>query len=321
MKYVTRKKILFTHLLLLALGVFYFIPVQAQEAPRGLQISPVRFDWDMNSGEERTGVINLKNYDNVARSVSIETEDFYVTDNTTEAKFFIPDSNHPLKAWDVINWIEVQKNVELAPGEGRDVSFQVKVPQNTPTGGFYGALFFNAPMDAVSNEQGSRIQINQRLGSLLVMAIKGSQPIIRSGEIHDFKPIKKIFWEKSADFLADLYNSGNLPFKMLGAIDIYKFGSKVDSIVLDPRIAYPEKTRRYEQAWNFSSWAYGFYTAKISFISDDGAIKLSKEISFWIIPWKTTVSIMILLIIIWLVFKLLGSKFEIKRKEPQIYEK
>jgi len=315
MKKNLSKKIVISFVLLLVLGVVYFRRVNAQEvtAPVGLQVSPVRFDWDLNSGDERTGTINLKNYDNSTRDVTIEVQDFYVADDTTEAKFFVPDSGHPLIAYDVINWIDVPKNVELAPGEGKDISFHVKVPQDSPTGGYYGAIFFNTKMDS-NSDSGSRIEINQRIGALLVMAVKGSEPIQRSGAINDFKTTKKIFWDQPAQLFADIYNSGNLHYKMLGTIEIYKFGSKVDNINLDPRVLYPGKVRKYEQDWDFSAWAYGYYTAKINLISEDGAIKLTAQTSFWVIPWKTTVAIFILLIIIWLVFKLFSSKFEIKRK-------
>ena len=316
MKKNSSKKIAISLALLLVLGVVYFSRANAQEAsvPAGLQVSPVRFDWDLNSGDERTGTINLKNYDNSSHEVTIEVQDFYVTDDTTEAKFFVPDSGHPLIAYDVINWINVPKSVELAPGEGRDISFHVKVPQESPTGGYYGAIFFNTKMNS-NSDSGSRIEINQRIGALLVMAVKGSEPIKRSGEIKNFKTTKKIFWDRPAELFADVYNSGNLHYKMLGTIDIYKFGSKLDNISLDPRILYPSKVRKYEQNWEFSAWAYGYYVAKINLVSEDGAIKLTAQTSFWVIPWKTTVAIIILLIIIWLIFKLFSRKFEIKRKD------
>ena len=115
---INTKRTLLSLVLFLALGGACFSLIneaQGEEKASGLQVSPVRFDWDMNAGEERTGVINLKNYDNSPRSVTIEVEDFYVTDETTQAKFFVPDSDHPLIAYDVINWIDAPEIIELAP--------------------------------------------------------------------------------------------------------------------------------------------------------------------------------------------------------------
>lgn len=285
----------------------------------GVQVSPVRFDWDMKSGDERVGYVNLKNYSSDPYDVELEIEDFYVTNDTTEAVFFVPDQSHPLYAYDVINWIDATKNIHLDPGEGRDVSFYVKVPENTPTGGYYGAVFFKTAVRGNgSEEQQSQVMIHQRVGVLLVMAVKGNEPIRRSAMLDSFQSIKKVFWDKPASFVASVLNSGNLHFKMFGTIDIYKFGQKVDSIPIDARIMYPGKDRKYEQDWSFSPWAYGYYTAKIQMVSDDGAIVVDGSTNFWVIPWKTTLAIIILLIIIWLTYKLFSSKFEIKRKEDVI---
>ena len=38
----------------------------------------MRFDWDINSGEERSGVVNLKNYSADPYDVEIQLEDSLV---------------------------------------------------------------------------------------------------------------------------------------------------------------------------------------------------------------------------------------------------
>lgn len=302
-------------------GLFcYWTVARGQEQdPRiatGVQVSPIRFDWDMNSGDERTGYINLKNYAKDPYDVEVELEDFYVTDDTTEARFFVPSENHPLYAYDVINWIDAPKAVHLEPGEGRDISFHVKVPQSTPTGGYYGAIFFKTAVEnGQADDQNSRIMVHQRVGVLLVMAVKGEQPIILSGKLQKFEPAKKIFWSQPASIVSEILNNGNLHYKALGNIDIYKFGKKINSSVIDPRVVYPGKFRRYENNWDFSAWAYGYYTAKLDLVSEGGQIKISGETSFWVIPWKTTVAILILLIILYLIYRIFTKKFEIRKKE------
>jgi hypothetical protein len=93
-----KKKHLFFALLLLA-GAFCLggssVAQENLQNATGIQISPVRFDWDMNSGEKRTGTINLKNYSEKNQEVELSVEDFYVSDDSTEAKFFVPNQGHP----------------------------------------------------------------------------------------------------------------------------------------------------------------------------------------------------------------------------------
>lgn len=325
------KKLKTLGLIMLALGALFFYAsgnVRAQSdaelgIPTGIQVSPSRFDWDVEDGQEKTGVINLKNFSDSFYKVKIEIEDFYVSDDSTEARFFVPDENHPLYAYDVINWIEADnQEIDLGPKEGKDIVFKVRVPEGTPTGGYYGVVFFNSKVQdvEVKNEEGTasaQIGINQRVGTLLVMAVKGDQPIKRSGEIIEFTPEKKIFWQKPAQFKAVVKNSGNLHFKALGSFEIDKFGKRLVGEEIPGRILYPDRTREYQQKWDFSSWSYGYYKAKISLVSEDGEIRMDGETSFWVIPWKTTVSIIILLVIVYLILKIFSTKFEIRKKSVE----
>lgn len=328
-KLISKEKSLIFFILILLVGSFCFAGVgYSQDDPRiapGVQVSPIRFDWDMNAGDERVGYVNLKNYSNEPYDVDVEIEDFYVTDDTSEARFFIPNENHPLYAYDVINWIEAPQKIRLEPGEGRDISFRIKVPRETPTGGYYGALFFKTAVNQSNSggeEENSRIMVHQRVGVLLVMAIKGNDPVKKSGELQKFEALKKIFWSDLAKLEAEVKNDGNIHYKASGSLDIYKFGRKIDSVSVDSRMLYPGKYRRYDIDWKFSAWAYGFYKAKINLVSEDMQIKVAGETSFWIIPWKTTLAILILILIIWMIYKIFDSRFdfEIKKKEKNIEE-
>jgi hypothetical protein len=53
----------------------------------------------------------------------------------------------------------------------------------------------------------------------------------------------------------------------------------------------------------------------VNLVSEDGKIELQSETSFFVIPWKTTLSILALLFIIWLIPKFFGKKAGIKRKK------
>ena len=327
MHFFFRGKKTFFRLLFLAVFFLFQHSVSAQEVgvpEDGVQVSPVRFDWDFNSGEERTGVVNLKNYSpDASYSVEISVEDFYVTDDASEAKFFIPDEKHPLYAYDVINWVELPENLVLAPNEGRDIFFKVKVPENTPTGGYYGALFFKTKKLAGENlgEDVSKVVINQRVGVLLVMAVKGKEPIFLSGILKKIFPEKKIFWDSPARIFTEIYNNGNLHYKLLGTFKVFKFGREVHSEEINPRVAYPDKNRSYENEWKFTPWGYGYYKVKMDFWSEDQGVEIAGETSFWVIPWKTTVAIALLILIIWSAYRFVNKNFEIKRKSDAPKEK
>jgi len=312
------KKVFFAEVLLVIGVLCYAGGARAQTDPRiapGIQISPARFDLKLKSGDEGTGKINIKNYSERNYDVEIGVEDFYVSDDSSESIFFTPDKRPELKVYDVINWIETEKNLTLAPGEGKDVPFKIKVPGETPTGGYYGAIFFKTTIrDDIANEETSKITVHQRIGLLLTMAIQGSGAIERSGDIVKFGPKSRVFFSSPATLIADIANKGNIHYKGEGKIEISRFGKKIGEIELKPQIIYPNKFRRYEEKWELSVWDYGQYQAKINFKSEDGKIVISKEMTFWSIPGKTTAYIAGFLIL-WIGFKWLKRKLKRRREK------
>jgi len=80
---------------------------EATNATSGIQVSPNRFDWVLEDGETRTGVIHLHNYDDIPHDLTVEAADFFVADETFEPQFFVPEEGHERKAFDILNWIEL----------------------------------------------------------------------------------------------------------------------------------------------------------------------------------------------------------------------
>lgn len=311
----------------LFMGVFYFLFCQgvfAQEAGQpeeldGVQVSPTRFDWDLVPLNERTGRINLKNYTKEVMRVEIAIEDFFVSDDSTEAHFFVPNKEHPLYAYDVINWITPKSDeigiIEIPADGNKDVLFTIKIPEKTPTGGYYGAIFFRTLPNVQENEEdGARIGISTRVGVLMVMAVKGDEPLSKKGEIKDFQGLRKVYFSPPAEFATDFFNSGNIHYKVSGSVKIKKFSKDLLELPIESRIVYPGKNRTFKNSWRFTNWSYGYYKAVVDISSEDDLVKDSREIAFWVIPWKTTVSIILLIIIIWIILRLFTQKFEIKRK-------
>lgn len=311
-------------LALLTLGVFYLGgSARAQQDPAiatGIQISPIRFDWEMNSGEEITGTVNVKNYSDKKYNIDLHAEDFFVSDDSNEAQFFVPGREHSRYAYDVINWITMPGEIALAPKEGRNISFTVKVPPKTPTGGYYGIIFFLAKAEgsaAEDSSENSKIIVYPQMGALLTLAVKGAEPIRQAAELKDFSVAKRIFWQSLVDLSGEIFNSGNIHFKGTGHIQIEKFGKKIKEFDLIPQIMYPEKNRKYESSWNFSTWTLGRYAATFNFESEDHAIQLSKTISFWVLSWKAVaiffVVFLALLGFLLIIFILYRSRGKLKK--------
>lgn len=280
---------------------------QEDEKPKTVQVSPVRYDWSMQAGEEKVARINLKNYAEIPYTVKVQIENFQVSDDSSSAQFFVPDQRQSLiAAYDVINWISTpEMNLVLDAGESRDVFFNVKVPENVPTGGYFGGIFFlydpQKQEDDVSSGN-AKLAVHTRAGLLLTMAVKGEGPIVESGILKSFKALKKIFWQGPVNLKAVFENTGNIPFKTSGKLEIYRGEKKFYDNDIETRLNYPDRYRNYELSWKPDLLDIGPFKVKVHFLSEDESVFADGETSFWLIPWKIVAGVLAIFLILFLAF-------------------
>ncbi len=281
----------------------------------GLQISPIKFVWTLNSGEERTSKIVVKNYSDKDLFVHMGVEDFFVGDDGTEPQFFIPDTEHPLKAHDIIDWFDLPEDFNLGPDEAKVVDFTVRVPADSPTSGYYGSVFFTTGGDLSGD--GSRIGLSYRIGSLVIIAVQGDEPMRIGADLSSFTVEKKWNFEKPIIMNAMVQSTGNVHYPMFGTIEITRFGKKFHTVEMKSRILYPEINNKYREVLEYGMWDFGKYTAKLAMHSENDAIKLDGETTFYIIPWKGLAIIgsgLLGIIIVKLIF---SSLFKVERKKKR----
>jgi len=301
---------IFLLLIAMAVGFFYARASFAQEdeRPKTVQVSPVRYDWSMRAGEERVARINLKNYAQVPYTIKIQIEEFQVSNDSLNANFYVPNEQQSSikAAYDVINWISTpEMNLVLDSGESRDVFFNVKVPEDTPTGGYFGGIFFQYDPQNPETDTGSgdaRLAIHTRAGLLLTLAVKGEGPIMESGLLKSFKALKKIFWQSPVDLKAVFENTGNIPFKTSGKMEIYRGDKKFYDSDIETRLNYPGRFRNYELSWKPDLLDMGPFKVKVHFLSEDESVTADGEASFWLIPWKIVVGVLVAFLVLFLAF-------------------
>jgi len=287
----------------------------------GIQISPTKFIWTMDDGEIKTERINVKNYSDIEQRVTVEVEDFFVGADGMEPKFFVPGEDHPRKARDIINWITPPDDFTLAPNEAKWVDFTIAVPQDQPTNGYYGGILFKT--GGGTDEEGSRIGINYRVGSLVIMAVQGDEPMEISGKLHNFYPTKKIYWESPATVVAKVENTGNIHYPMYGQIEFKKFDKKFHIAELKPQLLYPDIPREYMEKMMYQWWDFGKYTADFSMHSENDIVELNAQTEFWVIPWKGLLVILggiigfIIIIKLFIKYVHIGTKPAKKKKKKK----
>jgi len=299
------------------------IAVDAESTPKaGVQISPIRFDWQMTGGEQKTDEIVVHNFSDIPHSMSVSVEDFFVSDDTLEPNFFIPDDEHPRKAYDVIDWIDAPEDFVLEPGETKKLQFKISVPEGQPTSGYYGSIFFKTRTDDayMDSEDGGnvKLKVNYRVGALVLLAVEVDEPMRIDGSLEEFNVIKKVFWDNPITLVAKVHNTGNVHYRVHGQIEVKKFGKKYTVVNIDSENIYPDITRIFTEYVKFSPWDYGMYSAILNMESEDGSLTFNDEVPiFFVIPWKTTVMIISGIILIIILMKWFKRRYKIIKNKKE----
>lgn len=298
-------------------GIFAWSVVHAQDTPEaGVQISPIRFDWQMQGGETRTDEIVVHNFSDIAHNVDVSVENFYVSDDSRQANFYVPDDEHPLKAYDVINWITAPEDFTIQPGETKKFNFSVSVPEGQPTNGYYGSVFFRTSTEdaQVNDDEGNglRLGVNYRVGALVTIAVQGDDDMRINGNVEEFNVIQKVFWDDPIQFYARLKSDGNIHYQAAGKIDVFKFGKKFATTEINSEVMYPGKMRTFIENVRFKPWDFGVYSATLHMQSEDGTVVFEGDIpTFFVIPWKMTVAIIGMIALVVIMIKVFKKKFKI----------
>lgn len=316
MFFMDRGKMFFLCFFVLILCIFNASFVHAQEEEQqefasatGLQVSPIRFDWEMGSGEEHVGKINVKNYADKRREVSISVKNFFVTPDSEHVNLFGGEESHPRHMFNVIEWFALPEDFVLEPGEARDVEFRVVVPEGQPTNGYYGTILFQTTnsTDDEEDKKGTELSINYRVGVIMTLAVRGEGEPKIDGVLERFEGAENFYIDSPIKFDAEVANTGNIHYKMSGAIDIMRFGKKFATVEIEPAVMYPDAKRVFEEDAHFGAWDFGIYKAHIALESEHGDVTLTADTeNFYVLPRQGLIYIgvgFVIMLIIFILFK------------------
>ena len=196
------KKIAF--ILLFVLTLFW-----VQTSFASLSISPLKFEFNIEEQSEKKEKIKITNNGISPITLYSTSEDFIAWDDSWTPKF-VKASELENPEYSLSSWIEVEdKNITLAPGESREVYFNIKVPKNAEPGWHYAAVFFSPWVPGWA-----QVAVVQRLWVLVLVEVpwevkiqwdlksfkiwnKNEKELIESSNFQDFPIVFQTIFENS----------------------------------------------------------------------------------------------------------------------------
>lgn len=282
-------------------------------------LEPSKNEVFLNPGASSIEKLSVINRMEKSVTFQIQIEDIVGFDNPGEQVKLLGDERGPYSLKDFL--VPEISEFTLSPGEKITIPVKVQLPADIEPRGYYGAMIVSAKGDEgdVNNVKGADgvTKIVTRLGSIFLVRINGE--VKEDSALHDFKAIgtKKMFYSKHPEgFEVGVKNSGNVHLVHYGEVKIKNlFGKEVSSLPMNAFFSLPDSTRYREVKWA-DSFSFGFYKAEIQlypgFQTDAGF--MASTVSFFVLPWKILLLVVIVALIIFVIIKYLRNNFKFERK-------
>jgi hypothetical protein len=293
-----------TFLILVFSFAFAFSAVKAEDTPISIGVSPAISDIKISSGKKVTKTILVTNNGTDALAIRSYAENFEAANPFGGIKF----STDTTTQYSSMTWLDIKdKNMIIDPGQKKELTIVIDCPKDAEPGGHYSVVFLE-PVGAVSSGDNSNVGISQRVGALLFITVEGNNK--ESGQVLgastsdkcigvqcSFKSDPFLEWGP-VPFTFTFENTGNIHVKASGTIEIFNnFGKKVDEIPVDEKTVLPGSKRTFEAKW-LREVLLGKYTAKLTVRYGSGNSVQRATTSFFVLPWKSILSALILILVI-----------------------
>ncbi len=273
-------------------------------------VGPGKVELEINPGESKTALITVANRTGNTKIFTLETEDFTGSRDPNESVVLLGEDRGPYSLRDFIKFDA--SSFELKNGERATVPVTVTMPTDVQPGGHYGSVLVSTTQREASGPQASAIV--SRLGVLFFVKVPG--PVKEDAQLTGFNTLdgQRIYGSGPITMRLLFENNGTVYVNPYGEIRIKNmFGQEVGTVELDPWFSLPQSVRMREVTWN-RPFLFGRYTAIASINRGYGNIIDTKEVSFWVIPWKITLGVVVGIFVLVFAIRFVFTRFEFKRK-------
>ena len=271
---------------------------------QGLEISPPVLELNANPGQKVTVQIRVRNVTTGVLIAKGKADDFGAgSDESGQPKLLLDETG--ATRFSLKYWVSNVPDLQLAPQELKTTTITITVPSNAEPGGHFGVVRFTAvPPDL----NGTGVALSASVGTLVLMKVSG--PITDKLSVAQFSTgsitkaglgwLDKTFFEQGpVDFLVRSRNEGSVHEKPKGDITVTNmFGKKSKPLVVNQTggNVLPDSIRRFESTFK-DKGLFGYYTAALNLTYANNQT-LSAQTTFWVLPWKMILLVMIGLIVI-----------------------
>ena len=269
----------------------------------GLSISPTLAEFNLQPGQSSNVVITLK--DSSAGSITAEgvVNDFTSDGSSGNPKLLLNTGESSPNS--IKTFVYQLDNVPLTPGEQKDITVGIHIPNGTSPGAYYGVIRYKAvPQGAAGSGQG-KVALTASVGTIVLITVPGKvRELVKVGDLHIYHGTQdsSLFFTKPNNIGVEIQNLGNGFEKPFGTVTVQNtFHKVVDNFKFNNPVqlgsVLPNSTRIFiHPATGISQ--FGRYTATASIAYGNGSNIVTVSKTFWYIPAWIAITIVVILAIL-----------------------
>ena len=271
-----------------------------------LSISPPLLEAIMQPGKKITHAYQVKNNSSSPITLIPHISSFEPVGEQGQTKIV---KSQKIKVQSYENWfsflnvnMSLDQPFTLAPNQDLQLVLKISLPQNAPEGDYYQTLLLEQ-VSPGTNNQNNATQTLGTIGSNILLTVSQTGRPEKKAEIIEFVPKNALlgrFFDSFSNiqFNLRIKNTGKAFFKPIGEISI-----ATDNLPLRPDNILAG-TIRQVQCENGSCQIkppniLGRYQAQLKFTLDENGASYEKTVSFWVLPIKLTIGIIIAILLLY----------------------
>lgn len=320
---ITKKQLFYAIIPVMA---FFLIPGQVQaleikdaavEIRDDFVLEPAKIDVSLKPGASTTKTLSVVNRTDKEQTFTIEIEDFTGSKDPNQAVVLLGTDRGPYSLKDFIK-PEV-KSFKLKSKQRAVIGVDISIPVDAEPGGRYASVLVSTASSTGPNtSEDNKARTISRIGALYFVGVEG--PVTEQGKLTDFRLVgpSKPFYEKGPFNFETLFeNTGNIHLAPSGKVEIKNLiGQKVQSMDVVPFFSLPDSLRASQVSWD-PGFAFGRYTATVTLdrgYRTETPVIDTMTLSFWVLPWKIMLGLLIALVVIIFILRKLYRNFEIRKR-------
>jgi len=290
----------------------WVVPMSAvAQGTLSLSVSPTLFEMTASPSQEWSSGVRVINANSFPMTVYVEPVNFEAAGESGQGNI-VPILETETEGNTLAEWISIDQFEVTIPAEQTvNIPFKITVPEDAPPGGHFAAITAGTKPSATTAGE-SQVQTAQVVTSLVFLRVSGD--VVESAQIRDFTTGAYINEAPEVDFTLRFQNKGNVHLRPQGQIQIMNMWGKERGVIpINKQSQFgnvlPDTIRTFTFSW-VGDWSFadiGRYKAivTLTYGADDRQFN-DAEIAFWVLPWKTllvVLSIVIgfILLVIWLI--------------------